>query len=200
MKHLPIAALKLRNRALPLLPSRRRPEQHAVPVHIDQALAIVIPDRGQLPRRPQPLTVPHKPLNVRHPHHKVRKHPRPVVHARRHPRLKTRCPERSNVPVKPIRMRVVLPRNRDRLILEALRHRLHQVRRVQGNIAPEQQLPVQRLRAPSQSSAENPGTPARDRAPLLPTSSAPRPGPPSHPHQYAETAPGKAPPTPRTSS
>ena len=60
----PIRVLVIDNRAFARLPRGHRAKQHPVPIHVEQAFAIVVPYRGQRAGRAQPLPIANKPLNI----------------------------------------------------------------------------------------------------------------------------------------
>src|ERR1035441_435276 len=64
VEELPISVLVARNRTLPRLPGCHRAKEHAVPIQIEETLAIVVPHRRQGAGRAHPLPIANESLNV----------------------------------------------------------------------------------------------------------------------------------------
>src|SRR6185437_11263417 len=123
-----------------LLPRRGCTEEDAVPVHVFEAFAIVVPDGVERTGRAEPLTVPNKSLNVEQSVVVVRVDAGPVVNAGSDPGLEACVDERREIAVEAARLGVVGPGYGDGGVLEGLRHLLKQVRGVLCDVSPEEQL------------------------------------------------------------
>ncbi len=195
MKDLRIRILKRRNRRLALLPSRRGSKENPIPILVEESLAVVIPDRVQLPRRAKPLPIGREALNIRQRQIVVRINLAKIIHARRNPRLESRLRNASDI-CHSREAPVVHPPNRDRRILERLRHPFQQIRSILRNVPPKEQSFDPMASKRRQCAAEiqiDRRKPTRIHIRL----SLPKPQVlPSHPHRYAKTAPDTKPPAP----
>lgn len=115
------------------LPGSGRSEEDAVPVFIEDALAIVVPHGVQHAFRAEPLAVAHKVLDIDEANVAVRIDAAPVVDAGGDPDLHTGAVEGLNVFVE-VGFRVVDPGNADHVFGQGG----DEIRVVPGEVAPEE--------------------------------------------------------------
>src|SRR6185437_8504445 len=97
-------------------------EKNAVPVHVIEALAVIVPDGGERSGRAKALAVANETLNVEQRHIVVGIDARPVIDSWRNPSLEARVGEWREITIETARFWIVGPRNGNRCILEGLRH------------------------------------------------------------------------------
>ena len=110
-----------------------------------EAFAVVVPDGVQLAVAAETLAVAGELLNVIEAVDVVGVDAAPVVDAGGDPGLKAGVGEGLDVAVEAVGLRVVGPGDGDSGVLEGLGHGLDEVGRMVGDVAPEEELAVQRL-------------------------------------------------------
>ena len=144
VEDLGVALLEGRDAGLAGLPGGGGAEEDAVPVHVGERLAVVVPERVELAGGAVFLAVAGELLDVFEHHGLVGIDLAVVVDRRRNPRFDTGVDVRLQDVGKAVRRRRVAPRHRDSLILEALRQGLQQGRGALRDVAPEEDFAVQR--------------------------------------------------------